>query len=190
MLRTCTDCDGLHELVSPGVRPHHQRQVGLLDQLIDGALCETTSKSRICIFGSASKLLQRVEEEIHVLDHMMALASSCRVHKARCDGSHTPDTQIWWLYFHLRRLEDAYEPYLLLKLESRCCHFQAEMKHTCSNNQGLVSKEQPLPTLNSYDSSIMTSSLWCSPSTGFPISAMRLASSSSDVSFLSGTSER
>ncbi len=36
----------------------------------------------------------------------------------------------------------------------------------------------------------MTSSLECSPSTGFPISAMRLASSSSDVSFLSATSER
>lgn len=46
------------------------------------------------------------------------------------------------------------------------------------------------PTLNSYDSSIMTSSLECSPSTGFPISAMRLASSSSEVSFLSGTSEQ
>lgn len=45
------------------------------------------------------------------------------------------------------------------------------------------------PTLNSYDSSIMTSSLECSPSTGFPISAIRLASSSSDVSFLSATSE-
>ena len=36
----------------------------------------------------------------------------------------------------------------------------------------------------------MTSSLECSPSTGFPISAIRLASSSSDVIFLSGTSER
>lgn len=36
----------------------------------------------------------------------------------------------------------------------------------------------------------MTSSLGCSPSTGFPISAIRFASSSLDVSFLSGTSEQ
>lgn len=38
---TCTDCDGLHELVSPGVGSHHQRQVGLLDQLVHRALCDT-----------------------------------------------------------------------------------------------------------------------------------------------------
>lgn len=59
------------------------------------------------------------------------------------------------------------------------------------NNQAVFTlfEEYPFPTLNSYDSSIMTSSLECSPSTGFPISAIRLASSSSDVSFLSGTSE-
>lgn len=48
---------------------------------------------------------------------------------------------------------------------------------------------QPL-TLNSYDSSMMTSSLGCSPSIGLPISAILLASSSSTVSFLSATSAK
>lgn len=62
---------------------------------------------------------------------------------------------------------------------------------SCNNQAAFAPfEEEPFPTLNSYDSSIMTSSLEFSPSTGFPISAMRLASSSSDVSFLSGTSER
>lgn len=45
-------------------------------------------------------------------------------------------------------------------------------------------------TLNSYDSSMMISIFACSPNTGFPISAILLASSSSDDNFLSGISTR
>ena len=41
---TCTDCNGLHELVSPRVCSHHQCQVGLFDQLVHCAL-ETRMKS-------------------------------------------------------------------------------------------------------------------------------------------------
>lgn len=35
---TCTDSDRLHKLFPPGVRANHQRQVGLLNELVNGAL--------------------------------------------------------------------------------------------------------------------------------------------------------
>jgi len=35
---TCTDGNRLHELLPPGVRADHQRQVGLLNELVHGAL--------------------------------------------------------------------------------------------------------------------------------------------------------
>lgn len=38
MQLTCADCDCLHELLPPGVCPDHQRQVGLLNELVNGAL--------------------------------------------------------------------------------------------------------------------------------------------------------
>lgn len=35
---TCADSDGLNKLFPPGVCADHQRQVGLLNELVDGAL--------------------------------------------------------------------------------------------------------------------------------------------------------
>ena len=73
---TCTDCDGLHELVPPGVSPHHQRQVGLLDQLVHGAL---SVKSRNSVGAACVHSETPRGEIIHALHHMMAVATRSRM---------------------------------------------------------------------------------------------------------------
>ena len=41
---TCADSDRLHKLLSPGVCADHQRQVGLFNELVNGALPITSTK--------------------------------------------------------------------------------------------------------------------------------------------------
>lgn len=59
-----------------------------------------------------------------------------------------------------------------------------------SDNRTTTTSSYADPTLNSYDSSMTTSSLTCSPSIGRPISAMRLSSCSFLVRPASPSSER
>lgn len=140
----------------------------------------------------------------------MAVASSCRQQKSLMhDKTHTRNkygecsrnASMWVgmpLKSNITRLKLEIWSSSFMQGDSwlinMICFLFDSMENTsfsciCRKNTGSVCSVGS-STLNSYDSSIMISSLECSPSTGFPISAIRLASSSSDVSFLSGTSER
>lgn len=44
---TGADSDSLHELLSPGVSPDNQRQVGLLNELVNGALQITQTRHKL-----------------------------------------------------------------------------------------------------------------------------------------------
>lgn len=77
---TCADCNGLHELVSPGVGSHHQSQVGLLDQLVHGALQDTTSEQES---DPSSESTGGSTRDMHELHHMMAVPSRSRLQRAR-----------------------------------------------------------------------------------------------------------
>lgn len=114
---TCTDCNGLHELLSPGVCSHHQSQVGLLDQLVHRALRDTIPKKQTrkksIIYTHRLKSASMVDaskkkDQVHELHHMMAVASSCRQQKHVMKT--TQQKQTWWVYSWLRGLEDAYKP--------------------------------------------------------------------------------
>lgn len=53
---TCADCDSANKLLSPAAAPHHQSQVGLLDQLVHCALQTGTKTTAAKERGQVSEM--------------------------------------------------------------------------------------------------------------------------------------
>lgn len=87
---TCTDCNGLHELVSPGVRSHNQCQVGLLDQLVHCALCDTIPKKQKQEWNPSIIYIHRLQAASVEAKKYMSFTTWWQWHQVPAESS------VWW----------------------------------------------------------------------------------------------